>query len=204
MLYMPTKSVCNLPLFPRRRTYMLVGLLSTVVGGCSSVAGDGQSGIPSATTVEVSDPNGVDPEVQALSGPGWRWIGAGYTNELRTFGLVQTQEEYDRLWSQLGKGPEHDQARVDFDDEFILLMFHNAGVNFSNCGLRFEGYTVQNGAIVLDLFGPDRSAVCPLEGYRAVYAVAVERVLVGDPPITVAVRAVPGDPAAGPETVVAE
>lgn len=157
-----------------------------------------------ATLAKLADPselcvNGADPNdysalgPQALSGPGWRWVGAGsavaYGNRST---IVDNQDDYDRLWTILGEGPETGQVGVDFDTQVILTFSHLSGVNFGACGFRFDGYGIDDkGVVVLDFVQPGGDVVCPAEARPAVYAVALERRFVGEIPFAAVIRSSP-------------
>lgn len=145
---------------------------------------------PAEVCVTGQDPNDyVPPGPQALEGPGWRWVGAGSGAPIAgPFGFVADQATYDRLWPLLGEGPETEQIPVDFDRQVILTINHGSGVTFGPCGLRFDGFSVEDGTVVLDLFSPGGSQICNAMANGATYAVALDLDLTGPPPFEVAIR----------------
>lgn len=145
---------------------------------------------PAEVCVTGQDPNDyVPPGPQALEGPGWKWVGAGSGVQIAgPFGFVTDQATYDRLWPLLGEGPETDQLAVDFDRQVILTINHGSGVTFGPCGLRFDGFSVEDGTVVLDLFSPGGNQICPAMAVGATYAVALDLDRTGPPPFEVASR----------------
>ncbi|MEZ5378315.1 MAG: hypothetical protein R2733_17560 [Acidimicrobiales bacterium] len=148
---------------------------------------------PEELCVKGADPNDyVVPGPQQLSGPGWRWVGAGSTIDIGASKIIDNQEDYDKLWTLLGEGPETEQIAVDFDTEVILTYSHGAGVNFGACGVRFDGYgRDQDGQVVLDFFHPGGNVGCERALRPAIYAVALERRFVGEGLLDAAVRDLP-------------
>ena len=142
--------------------------------------------------VEGGDPNDHVPSgAQQLAGPGWRWVGAGRIDhrvDRGTSAIVQTQDDYDELWSVLGEGPEVEQLEVDFEPELILVHVHGSGISFGDCGLRFDGYGIDDDVVVLDFVAPGGHQPCTGMADPAVYAVALEREFVGDIPFEAKVR----------------
>ncbi|MEZ5229341.1 MAG: hypothetical protein R2710_22585 [Acidimicrobiales bacterium] len=105
--------------------------------------------------------------------------------------VIDNQADYDRLWPLLGEGPETEQIAVDFDTEVILAYTHRSGVNFGACGVRFDGYGIDDATVVLDFFSPGGNVFCDAAAMPAVYAVALERRYVGDLPFVAEVRRSP-------------
>lgn len=152
---------------------------------------------PDELCVEGADPNDFVPlGPQQLSGPGWRWVGAGSTMDAGVAGsgvrLIDNQADYDQLWPLLGEGPETEQITVDFDTEVILTYHHGSGVNFGACGVRFDGYGRHaDGLVVLDFLWPGGNVICDAAMRPATYAVALERRFVGEIPFDAAIRDLP-------------
>ena len=93
----------------------------------------------------------------------------------------------------LGAGPETSQVLVDFDREAILTIVHLRGLSFDGCGVLFDGFAVQDGTVVVDLFTPGGAQVCDaIDHSPSVFAVALDRDVTGPPPFDVAIRAGPG------------
>lgn len=162
---------------------------------------------PSEVCVSGQDPNDyVAPGPQALEGPGWRWVGAGAdVNLAEPFGLIADQAGYDRLWPLLGAGPETVQVPVDFEQETILTIVHRRGLSFGACGVRFDGFAVRDGTVVIDLFTPGGNQMCDAIGHSpSVFAVALDRTLTGPPPFEVAIRLGARQPPRTPQPVAAD
>lgn len=159
---------------------------------------------PSEACINGQDPNDyVAPGPQALEGPGWRWIGAGGLHLESQLSLIMSEAEYDELWPHLGEGPEQEQASVDFDREVILAITHGSGVNFGPCGHRFDGFAMEDQVVVLDWFSPGGYTSCETPLIYTTYAVALDRAVVGSPPLTVAYRYGPREPGRDQQVVTA-
>lgn len=153
---------------------------------------------PAEVCVSGGDPNNFVPlGPQALTGQGWRWVGAGSYEPPSTLGLIVDQATYDQLWQHLGEGPETSQPAIDFDHELILTIRHGAGVNFGRCGFRFDGFDVEGDTVIIRLFQPGGETACPLDYRATTYAVALDRLSIPGPPYVFAMR---GGPAEEPST----
>ncbi len=120
------------------------------------------------------------------------------------FGFVTDQSAYDRLWPLLGEGPEAGQIPIDFDRQVILTINHGSGVSFGPCGLRFDGFLVEDDTVVLDLFSPGGANICPAVAVGATYAVALDLDVTGPAPFEVAIRMGPRQDPQAPQPVVTD
>ena len=181
--------------------------------GADSTAGEGVERDLATGASDSADPteaciNGADVNdfvalgPQQLEGPGWRWVGAGGPVPSGPFSVVTDQRYYDELWTYLGAGPETEQLAVDFEREVILTIRHGSGVNFGRCGNRFDGFGVrEDGVVIIDLFHPGGSVICPASLKPATYAVAIDRSVFDQRGTPVATRSGPRASHGAPSTV---
>jgi len=113
----------------------------------------------------------TEPGSQAEQGDQWRLLGLREVD--LPFELITDESTFGQVWSTFA--PDEPAPPVNFESEvFVSLPTSGRGVSNGPCGTRFDGWTLVDGTVELDLPSPGGQSGCPEMYTPGSYLIALE------------------------------